>query len=191
MKVVLPILQEMQVDPQFCVLNAKEAVIIYELFNVLDFNSTKGLDDIQFCCFLTEATDLNHSQVSTIFDIFDLNRSGIVEFNAFYVLVCILVAMKDGKAKSFLYQHWRTCFELLDADGSKAVSRQEFTALGYLFGFSSEAVFLIFQEFDVSGNQELDVEEFRLFVCEAINVQQRLDTENQSYFKKILNKILN
>ena len=188
MKVLLPILQKMQVDPTFCVLSAKYASILYELFFILDFNNKQGLDDIQFCSFLLEATDLTTTQVGHIFDIFDLDKSGMVEFNEFYVLMCILVAMKDGKAKSFLYQHWRTCFELLDEDGSKSISRHEFITLGYLFGFTSEAVKLIYDEFDVSGNKELDIEEFRLFVFEAINIQQRIDQGGTTRFKKMLNK---
>eukprot|EP00835_Amoeboradix_gromovi_P003752 NODE_260_length_12610_cov_0.413076.p7 type:complete len:192 gc:universal NODE_260_length_12610_cov_0.413076:363-938(+) len=188
MKVMLPILQKMELDPVFCVLSASQAVILFELFNLLDFDGNKGLDDIQFCCFLLHATNLSSTQASHVFDILDLDKSGMVEFNEFYALVCILVAMKDGKAKLFLYRHWRTCFELLDEDGSKSVSRQEFTTLGYLFGFSSEAVKLIYDEFDVSGNKELDIEEFRLFVFEAINLQQELDNSKASHFRKFLNK---
>ena len=51
-----------------------------------------------------------------------------------------------------MYQHWRTCFELLDEDGSKEVSRTEFETLGFLFNFTSKAVGKIFNDFDVSGN---------------------------------------
>ena len=65
----------------------------------------------------------------------------------------LLISPQDGKAKHFLYRHWRTCFELLDEDGSKAVSRSEFETLGFLFGFSRTAVKRIYDEFDVSGNQ--------------------------------------
>ena len=189
MKVIFNLLQDMQVDATFCVLSAKNAYIIKELFNILDFNYKGGLDDIQFCAFLEYATDLNSTQTSHIFDIFDLDKSGMVEFNEFYVLICIIVAMKEGKAKNFLYKHWRTCFELLDEDGSKAVSKDEFVTLGYLFGFSSEAVKQIYKEFDVSGNKELDIEEFRLFVFEAINVQQQLDSKPNKGFS-IFNKFI-
>jgi Ca2+-binding EF-hand superfamily protein len=51
-----------------------------------------------------------------------------------------------------MYRHWRTCFELLDEDGSKSVSREEFETLGFLFNFSKTAVRRIFEEFDVSGD---------------------------------------
>lgn len=71
----------------------------------------------------------------------------------FYLLICILVAINDGLGKQFMYRHWRTCFEILDEDGSKAVSRTEFETLGFLFNFSRKAVRKIYEEFDVSGNQ--------------------------------------
>ncbi len=44
------------------------------------------------------------------------------------------------------------CFELLDENGSKSVSRIEFETLGFLFNFSKKAVEKIFREFDISGN---------------------------------------
>lgn len=54
-----------------------------------------------------------------------------------------------------MYQHWRTCFELLDEDGSKEVSRTEFELLGFLFNFTHKAVGTIYKEFDVTGNAVL------------------------------------
>lgn len=38
-------------------------------------------DDIQFSIFLKRATDLRQSDIDVIFDIFDLDRSGSVEFD--------------------------------------------------------------------------------------------------------------
>lgn len=51
-----------------------------------------------------------------------------------------------------MYRHWRTCFELLDEDGSKTVSREEFETLGFLFNFSKKAVKNIFEAFDASSD---------------------------------------
>jgi Ca2+-binding EF-hand superfamily protein len=51
-----------------------------------------------------------------------------------------------------MYQHWRTCFEILDEDGSKEVSRTEFETLGFLFNSTPQAVRKIYREFDVTGN---------------------------------------
>ncbi|KAJ1501077.1 EF-hand calcium-binding domain-containing protein 9, partial [Coelomomyces lativittatus] len=112
----------------------------------------------------------------------------------FFLLVSILVAINDDRAKHFLYRHWRTCFELLDEDGSKAVSRGEFETLGFLFGFSKAAVKRIYDEFDVSGNQELDYNEFRLFVFAAIDAQEELEKkagkrDNANFFSQFFYKL--
>jgi Ca2+-binding EF-hand superfamily protein len=76
-----------------------------------------------------------------------------------------------------MYQHWRTTFEILDEDGSKEVSRTEFETLGFLFNFTPQAVRKIYQEFDVTGNSELDYKEFRLFVLAAIDMQTKLENK--------------
>lgn len=64
----------------------------------------------------------------------------------------MLIAIKDGQAKRFLFHHSRTCFELFVEPESKTITRKEFETLGFLFNFSKEAVGRIFDEFDVSGN---------------------------------------
>ncbi len=38
---------------------------------------------------------------------------------------CILISIKDNCEKQFLHYHWRTCFELLDVDGSKTITVRE------------------------------------------------------------------
>ncbi|KAJ3228378.1 EF-hand calcium-binding domain-containing protein 9 [Clydaea vesicula] len=134
---------------------------------MLDWKGEGSLDDIQFLTFMETVTDLNRNGSLSVFDIFDLDRSGSVEFDEFYLLICILVAVSNGTGKQFMFQHWRTCFELLDEDGSKAskniltllylnkmgiVSKKEFETLGFLFNFSSKAVDQIYKEFDLNGN---------------------------------------
>ncbi|KAJ3371500.1 EF-hand calcium-binding domain-containing protein 9 [Allomyces arbusculus] len=180
MKVTSNFIKRLHLDPKYGLLNASSAQLVLEYFRLLDCKGTGGIDDIQFAAFLSTSTDLSKSQIYKIFDIFDLDRSGSCEFDEFYLLVCILVAINDNKAKHFLYRHWRTCFELLDEDGSKAVSREEFETLGFLFGFSRAAVKRIYDEFDVSGNQELDYNEFRLFVFAAIDAQEDLERRARS-----------
>lgn len=115
-----------------------------QAFELMDWRGDGGLDDIQFIAFLQSATDLNFSQAEKLFEVFDTDRSGSVvcfplivtrvqEFDEFYLLVCILVAVANDQSKQFMFQHWRSCFELLDEDGSKAVSKQEFETLGKYF----------------------------------------------------------
>ncbi|KAJ3339218.1 EF-hand calcium-binding domain-containing protein 9 [Gonapodya sp. JEL0774] len=170
----------MEADLVVGVLTARSAHLVLHLFRYLDCRGTGGLDDIQFASFLRSATNLSQSQVERVFDVFDLDRSGSVEFDEFYLLMCILVAVNDNEAKTFMYRHWRTCFELLDEDGSKAVSHAEFSTLGSLLGFGGRAVRRIFDEFDVSGNKELDYNEFKLFVFAAMDAQAEMERRKQS-----------
>ena len=97
-------------------------------------------------------------------------------------MVCILTAVKDGEGKSFLFQNWKTCFEILDADGnsrfdegSGEVSMNEFQTLGFLFNFSSAAIKRIYEEFHIAGRKELDQSDFQLFVLAAVELQDKLD----------------
>lgn len=165
----------LHLDPHFGVLNGRSAFMVWELFKLLDWRGTGSLDDIQFTVFLSMATDLNEKQIMKVFDIFDLDRSGSVEFDEFYLLICILVAICDNEGKTFMYRHWRTCFEVLDEDGSKAISLKEFETLGFLFNFTPAAIRGIYKEFDVNGTQELDYHDFRLFVLAAMDLQSSLE----------------
>jgi Ca2+-binding EF-hand superfamily protein len=67
-------------------LNARSAFLVWEVFSLLDWRKTGALDDIQFSVFLQMVTDLNSKQIEKIFDIFDLDRSGAVEFDEVTVL---------------------------------------------------------------------------------------------------------
>ena len=54
--------------------------MIFELFKLLDTRNQGGIDDIQFRAFMSAATDLSNKNIDQIFDIFDLDRSGMVDF---------------------------------------------------------------------------------------------------------------
>ena len=64
-----------------------------------------------------------------------MDKNGTMEFDEFYLLLCMLIALKVGRIrarrvfsssssakdnleKQFIWKHSRTCFELLDEDGS-------------------------------------------------------------------------
>ena len=79
--------------------------------------------------------------------------------------------------KTFMFQNWRTCFQILDADGSKDVSKNEFETLGFLLNFTPAAIRRIYAEFDISGKSELSYEDFELFVLAAIELQATLDKQ--------------
>ena len=63
----------------------------------------------------------------------------------------------------------------MDEDGSNSVSADEFEQFGFLFNFQGRAVRHIFKEFDVSGDQELDYQEFKMFAMACIDKQSELE----------------
>jgi len=178
------LLNHLHLDPKYGVLNVQSAQVVYELFKLIDFRGTGALDDIQFTSFLQSVTNLSHYHIEKIFYIFDLDRSGSVEFDEFYLLVCILVAVNNNEEKQFMYRHWSTCFELLDEDGSKSVSKKEFETLGVLFNFGTRAVDKIFNEFDVSGTREMNYNEFKLFMFAAMDTEIELEKQQLEKKKK-------
>ncbi|KAI9342584.1 hypothetical protein BDR26DRAFT_859210 [Obelidium mucronatum] len=185
MRVKWGFLKRLHLDHTYGLLTARSALMCHQVFNLLDWRGAGSLDDVQFAAFMAIATDLNEEHIYKVFDIFDLDRSGSVEFDEFYLLVSILVAIKDNQGKQFMYQHWRTCFEILDEDGGRTISLTEFCTLGFLFNFTPQAIKNIFKEFDVAGNQELDYSEFRLFVLAAIEMQKRLDNEIDPWITRV------
>ncbi len=134
------------------------------------------MNDIQFLCFMSSMTDLPPNQIYKVFDMFDCDGSGTIEFDEFYLLVCMLLAIKDHEEKHFLWRHFRTCFELLDKDGSSAISIDEFAAFGYIFNISKNAATQIFKDFDVDGSKELDYEEFQMFTLACLDKQFEIET---------------
>lgn len=82
----------------------------------------------------------------------DVDCSGTLDFDEFYLLVCILIAVKDNDEKHFIYRHSRIVFDLLDEDASGNISCYEFETFGFLFNLQVEAMATIFTEFDVSGD---------------------------------------
>lgn len=50
--------------------------------------------DILFYQFMKRATDMKQGMIYKIFDMLDFDGSGQIDFNEFYVIICILVAVK-------------------------------------------------------------------------------------------------
>eukprot|EP01135_Chromosphaera_perkinsii_P005963 Nk52_evm8s375 gene=Nk52_evmTU8s375 len=175
MKVTHPFFERFHLDRRHGLLSARNCMIVKEFFNLLDARGMQALDDTQFVAFMRMCTDLTESQIYNVFDMLDVDASGLMEFDEFYLLVCILTAIKDHEEKMFLYNHSRTVFDLLDADGSGNVSAAEFETFGFLFNFYGPAINQIFSEFDVSGDLELDYGEFKMFALACIEKQTELE----------------
>ena len=127
--------------------------ISLELFRLIDVHDKMALNDVQFCAFMKTATDLNTDQIFKVFDKLDVDRSGAMDFDEFYLLISIFIAVQDKVEKNFIYRHSRTVFDLLDEDNSGNISAYEFETVGFLFNLQGEAIRTIFREFDVSGDQ--------------------------------------
>ena len=50
--------------------------------------------DIQFYCFMHAITDLSKGEIYKVFDMLDVDRSGLLDFNEFYLLICIILAVR-------------------------------------------------------------------------------------------------
>mmetsp|Transcript_26680 Transcript_26680/g.43628 ORF Transcript_26680/g.43628 Transcript_26680/m.43628 type:complete len:213 (+) Transcript_26680:84-722(+) len=179
MKVTSNFIKRFHLDKKHRLLNCRGVLEVHEFFSALDIRNEGQIDDVQFLAFMQASTDLPESQIYKVFDMFDVDDSGYVEFDEFYLLFCMLVAIKDREEKQFMYCHSRTCFELLDEDGNKSVGIPEFMRFGFVFNFSQRATRQIFKEFDVDGSKELDYEEFRMFTLAAIDKQQEMEREQE------------
>ncbi len=156
----------------FYLMTGRDLQMIRELFDSLDVRRKQRIDDAQFYAFMKHATDLNTKHIYSVFDMFDISNNGFLELDEFYLLVCMLVAIKDRQEREFLFRHSRTCFELLDEDGGESISREEFMRFGFIFNLSKTTIKKIFSDYDISGDHELDYEEFKMFCLAAVDKEK-------------------
>ncbi|KAH0629709.1 hypothetical protein JD844_011997 [Phrynosoma platyrhinos] len=72
-----------------------------------------------------------------------------------------------------MYRHSHAVFELLDIDGGHTVGPAEFQATRFLFNIKKGELSQIFKDFDISGDEQLNYKEFRMFTIFCIDRQQR------------------
>lgn len=183
MKVESKLLQYVHLDNNYSLLSGRNLKVIYDLFTLLDVHRDNALNDVQFCAFLKSVTDLTTTQIYKVFDMLDVDGSGSIDFNEFYLLICIVIAVQDREEKHFIYRHSRTVFDLLDEDKSGEISAEEFENFGFLFSLQGDAIREIFAEFDVSGDQNLDYTEFKMFAMECIDRQTKMDMSKSGFVK--------
>lgn len=188
------------------------------LFTLLDIDETGRLKEYQIRGLLTYLTNITENQMATLFYklgsmlvrisfIFvlhdrsfslDLNRSGTMEIEEFFILIALLIANKvrqvlrpakkdfhpnfqDKKEKEFMHAHSKTVFDILDEDNSGTISVEEFRRLGFLFDLDNQRIRTIFRQFDISGDEALDFSEFRVFTLVCINNQKLLKKKRLKY----------
>ena len=183
MKVKSKILNLLHLDREYSLLSGRNSCIVQAYFNFLDIHTTGALNDVQFYVFLKRATDLDKTEIYRVFDMLDVDGSSSIEYNEFYLMVCILVSIQDHEEKKFIYHHSRTVFDLMDRDGSATIDVEEFEIFGLLFNLGLKAIRDIFNDFDVSGDQQLDYGEFKLFAMACIDRGKTLSKKEKDQEK--------
>uniref|UniRef100_K7FQ49 EF-hand calcium binding domain 9 n=1 Tax=Pelodiscus sinensis TaxID=13735 RepID=K7FQ49_PELSI len=180
------LLQFLYLDKIYCLLSVRNARALAEYFQLLDVHKKNTLNDLQVYHFLHYVTDLTKEQIMLVFDLLDWNATGELGFDEFYMLVCILMAheKQNHLEKQFIYQHSGAVFELLDMDGGHTVGPREFQATRFLFNIKKQELEKIFKDFDVSGDEQLNYKEFKMFTIFCIERQQKKEREKK---KKRLN----
>lgn len=56
--------------------------------------------DIQFLVFMHAVTDLSKDKIYAVFDMLDVDHSGLLDFDEFYLLICILIAVRVSSVHS-------------------------------------------------------------------------------------------
>ncbi|XP_053146518.1 EF-hand calcium-binding domain-containing protein 9 isoform X2 [Hemicordylus capensis] len=157
--------------------------------------------DLQFYNFLYYVTDLTMTQIVLVFDLLDWDGTGEIGFDEFYMLVCIIMSheahhlqniimMKINQntlshlEKQFMYRHSHPVFELLDIDGGHTIGPAEFQATRFLFNIKKAELSQIFKDFDISGDEQLNYKEFKMFTIFCIDRQQKKAREKLKKLQK-------
>ena len=51
---------------------------------------------------MRSATDLSKERIYTAFDLLDVDNSGLIDFDEFYLLICILIAVRVSSGNIYL-----------------------------------------------------------------------------------------
>ncbi|CAL8262685.1 unnamed protein product [Lota lota] len=166
------ILSSLDYDSVYCLFSVRNAHILAVYFRLLDCHQNNTLNDIQFYNFMCHATDMRKDEVMMTFEMLDSNACGEIDFEQFYMLVCILLCNEFHVEKNFIFRHSWPVFKLLDSDGSGEINPAEFQSSGFLFNLTKTAVAELFDEYDVSKDENLNYKEFKMFTMACIDLQQ-------------------
>ncbi|GBG86778.1 hypothetical protein CBR_g42062 [Chara braunii] len=133
MRVTFPFLARLHLDPAEELLTAQALQVVWTFFKLLDVHECNIMEDVVFEAFMRLSTDLDLRQIRLVFTMFDVDNNGFIDFDEFYLLCCMLIAMKDCRERNFMSSHALTCFKLLDNDGSESLTIEEFERFGFVF----------------------------------------------------------
>ena len=89
-RIVSEFLKRLHLDKQHLLLTGRAVQFIKQYFDDLDARGNGELDDMQFVAFMSMSTNLNEQDIYKVFDMFDVDHSGSIEFDEFYLLISIL-----------------------------------------------------------------------------------------------------
>nr|XP_056703780.1 EF-hand calcium-binding domain-containing protein 9 [Euleptes europaea] len=164
-------------DKIYCLLSVRNARLLTYYFRLLDVHRKNALNDLQFYHFLRYVTDLSKDEIMLVFDLLDWDSKGEIGYDEFYMLVCIIMSHENHLEKQFMYRHSHLVFELLDMDGGHTIALAEFKATRFLFNIKEEDLSRIFKDFDISGDEQLNYKEFKMFTICCIDRQEKKEKE--------------
>ncbi|XP_075367131.1 EF-hand calcium-binding domain-containing protein 9 [Mycteria americana] len=171
-------LQRLCLDEVYCLLSVRNTAVLAKDFRLLDVYRKNYLNNLQFYCFLCYMTNLNKDQIMLLFDLPDQNTWGKICFNEFYMVACILLSHENHLEKQFIHQHAGPAFQLLDVDGDNMIDFNEIEATRFLFNIQKEELKKIFKDFDISGDEQLNYRELKMFTVFCIDKQQQKEEED-------------
>ncbi|KFQ07792.1 EF-hand calcium-binding domain-containing protein 9 [Haliaeetus albicilla] len=159
-------------------MSVRNAAALMEHFQLLDVHRKNYLNDLQFYCFLCYVTDLNKDKIMLLFDLLDRNVRGRICFNEFYTVVYTLLSHENDLEKQFIPRHAGRAFQLLDVDRDNMIDFNEFEAKRFLFNIQKE-VKKIFKDIGISGDEQLNYREFKIFAVFCIDKQQKEEGDHE------------
>ncbi|KAL4823070.1 hypothetical protein H8958_017910, partial [Nasalis larvatus] len=167
-------------DKIYCLLSVRNVKALAEYFHILDVHGKNTLNDVLFYHFLHHVTDLKKAQINIVFDMLDWNAMGEIGFEQFYMLVCMLLAHQNHLEGQFMYRHSRPVFDLLDLKGDLRIGAKNFGMYRFLFNIHKQELKDLFHDFDVTGDNLLNYQEFKLYTIIYIDkLQRRQKTEEK------------
>ena len=156
-------------------LSARNFDIIHKVYDQLCGGSNAdgdgdgdGMDDIMFKHFIN-AVLKDGRKADDMFELFDTDMGNSVDFDEFYLCVCILIAIKDNVIGHFFEANTRVCFDLLDTESLGMITKNQTKQMAIILDMTPREVMSNFEEFDTSHDEALDYEEFRLFALRCID----------------------
>jgi hypothetical protein len=123
-----------------------------------------GINDVVFRHFLDSVIDVDSLIVQCdLFALFDTQRRNLIGLDEFYVLICILIAIRDKMVRPFFFANARTCFDLLDYENCGLITAKQKPFLCFVLNLSMNEIDKGFRQFEAGCGGKFGFEEFKEF----------------------------